>query len=281
MIFNKPNNKRIVDLCIEFDKLFPLEKDDAMHTKLYSYLYLIYYSLGRKKAYFKLYEDYEGYAHYAATTIYLRFLKKQKNGEPINSVRNYAESTLNPLKVAYQNENFREVINSEVDDSIDTGALTSILKEQIQSEYNYGLSEEMEEVLSRIPQLIKKAIKETPFRTDKLMCHRLYMSCLISLLKSFTLSNSTKRKLGHKSNGNAQDDNIIIAAYKKDRYSNATVWHLPESYTNYIQFLTNKVRVITSSQLEETQHSYDLDDGVLDTIMMSAYEAPDGDNMID
>ena len=281
MIFNKPNNKRIVDLCIEFDKLFPLEKDDALHAKLYSYLYLIYYSLGRKKEYFKLYEDYEGYAHYAATTIYLRFLKKQKNGEPIGSVLNYAKSTLNPLKVAYQNENFHEVINSEVDDSIDTGALTSILKDQIQSEYNYGLSEEMEEVLSRIPQLIKKAIKETPFRTDKLMCHRLYMSCLISFLKSFTLSNSTKRKLGHKSDGNAQDDNIITAAYKKDRYSSATVWHLPESYTNYIQFLTNKVRVMTSAQLEETQHSYDLDDGVLDAIMMSAYDAPDRDNMID
>ena len=281
MIFNKPNNKRIVDLCIEFDKLFPLEKDDAMHTKLYSYLYLIYYSLGRKKEFFKLYEDYEGYAHYAATTIYLRFLKKQKNGEPIGSVLNYAKSTLNPLKVAYQNENFHEVINGEVDDSIDTGALNSILKEQIQSEYNYGLSEEMEEVLGKLPIFIKKAIKETPFRTDKLMCHRLYMSCLISLLKSFTLSNSTKRKLNNKADNNIQEDNIITAAYKKDRYSSATVWHLPDSYTNYIQFLTNKVRVMTTVELDETRHSYDLDDGVLDAIMMSAYDVPDRDNIID
>lgn len=276
-------NKRVVDLCIEFDELFPTLKDpdvnQALHTKLYEDLYLIYYSLMRARGGFQRHEDYYGYADYAATTIYLRFLKKLNNGEPVSSVLNYAKSTLNPLKVAYQNENFHEVINPDANPETDISGFAQRMRDAIQSDYCFGLEEDMLDAFSRLPKIVKAVVDHSPYGNDPLLNLKLYNSCLLSLIKSFTLSNSILRKIQAKGVAKKdQEDFIIRKAYEKDRITSATCWHLPEEYKSYIQLLTNKVRVIFAKEVEEVKRSFDLDENVLDSIMTSAYALSENDN---
>jgi hypothetical protein len=265
MLFTKPSNKTYVDLAIEFDKEFyhNLDRDD---DKLYKYLYLLYYMLACKKKYFHKFEDYDAYAQFAATTVYIRFIKKEKQGEKIKSVLNYCKDTLYPLKVMYQNDTFNEVWTEDEDEP---DAMKNEMKDNIQSDYNAELTTALLEELKQLPNIIKSVISQTPYKTDSLMCRELYLSCLLTLIKSFTFTTKIKNKIEQT---DKNTDAVLIKNIEKDRNNSVVLWHLDITLKDYILTLTNKIRHIFSEQLEDTRNSYILDENILDAILNSAYE---------
>lgn len=258
-------------MSIWFDEHFYDENRDDYTC--FRYLYLIYHMLARVKHFFFKFEDYDNYAQFAASTIYMRFIRKQENGERIKSVLNYAKKTANPLKVMYQNAEFRNVVDVNKDPKSDITLVKNYLRDNVQSQYNDGLSEDVCEMFKTIPYMIKKALTESPYRSDSVEYRRIYVSCLITLLKSFTLSNKNiiKLKKAKEDNINISDE-TICKMYNKEREYSTSVWRLSPSMGNYIQLITNKVRKMISEEMSEIKSSYTIDDDTLDAILMSAWE---------
>ena len=266
MLYTKNENKRYVDMCAEFDREFwSADRDDS---KLYKYLYLLFYMYSCKGSYFKRFEDYDGYAQFAATTIYMRFLKKLRKGEKIKSVKNYVDKTKNYLKVMYQNQEFATVLNPELE-GIDTTGIRDELKNSIQADYNTGLIEEIEESLETITTAVKNAIENTHFVWDPLLCHRLYLSCMLTLLNSITLPNQTIKEL--KTRRKIIDESKILTALTKERDSDVILWNLDREYSDFVRMLVNTARKQVSEVINDTRQSYALPDDVIESILSSAY----------
>lgn len=102
------------------------------------------------------------------------------------------------------------------------------------------------------------------------MCYRLYVSCMLSLLKSMTLSNPAKKKLAAASA--AKGDSLLFKLYAKEKADCVTLWHLPPPMSGYVAVLVAKARKALAASVSDASHSLDLTDETLDSIMASAYQ---------
>ena len=266
MLFTKTDNKRYVDMCAEFDKEFWIEPRNDY--KLFKYLYLLFYMYACKGSYFKKFEDFDEYAQFAATIIYMRFLKKFKKGEKVKSVKNYIDKTKRFLKIMYQNQEFNLVLNAELQ-NIDIASFREEIKQNVQSDYNIGLKEDVTETLQTISQKVKESIEETHFNNDKLLCHRLYLSCMLTLLNSIVLPNQTIKEL--KTRKRTVNEKRLLEALTEERDKDAILWKLSSSYSNIVKMLVNTVRKEISEVINSTRQSYLLEDDVIESILSSAY----------
>ena len=222
MLFNKEPGMKYTDMAIFFDENFYSE--DCDDEKCYKYMYLLYHMLASKKKYFYSYEDYDGFAVYATNMIYARFIKKKEQGLRIKSVLNYVKATLYPLKVGYQRENYRQILNPNVNNNINEDILQEEMRNQVRQQYQAELSDNIIEVFELIPNFIKEIVNKTPYKKNKYMCQKLYMSCLISLLKSFTLSNDNLQRFNNKIENKSNITNEFISKMLiKERNSSTTL----------------------------------------------------------
>lgn len=267
MIFSKPDNKKYTQMSMEFDKEFyEPNRDD---NKLFKYLYLIFYMLACKSNYFTKFEDYDGYAQYAATEIYKRYLKKEKKGIQIKSVLNYAKSCKKHLKVDYQNETFEQV-TQEGDKNV------QVYQHKYREELSEGNREDIavdtEMVLQTFPKIARNVIKETPYKSDSLLCKHLYISCLLTFLDGITLSNSTLDRISVKQQMKDVSDNYIVKQYQKSNDDALILWNLSEDYSDIVKMLVNKVKSKMSEEINDVVASYTIPDDVVDSIISSAFE---------
>ena len=71
MQYTKPANLTYTDLCIYFDN--NIYKKDRNDFLLFEYLYHIVLMLASKARYFRDFEDYDEFAIFGATRVYLRY----------------------------------------------------------------------------------------------------------------------------------------------------------------------------------------------------------------
>ena len=267
MLYTKNDDKRYTMMCKEFDEEFP--RQDRDDNKLYRYLYLIFYMLACKENFFQNnFADYDKYAQFAATTIYMRFLKKLEHDERVKSILNYAKASMRFLKTMYQNEEFETIISPE--HGVDTTKLAANIHDSIVSDYNEGLVEDMEMTLCSIADVINDVLDETQFANNELMRHRLYISCMLTLLNSITLprDSSLLKSRGRNKNTN---DALFIEALSKEREKPAIVWNLNENLANQVKVIVNKVRKDLSESINEVSKDHTLPDDVVDLILSNAF----------
>ena len=265
MLYSKEENKRYTQMAKEFDEEFYTPNRDD--NKLFKYMYLIFYMLACKSNYFKKFEDYDGYAQYSATKIYARYLKKEKKGIQIKSVLNYAKSCKSHLKVDYQNEAFEQVTK---DGDEDVQAYQQTYRDTIRTSYNHDdVVEDTYEILGTFPKIAKEVIKESPYKTDKLLCKHLYMSCLLTFLNSITLPNTVLEK---KDSRKDISDNYIVKQYQKNMEEPPLLWKLSSDYSDIVKMFVNKIRARMSGDINDVIQSNNLPEDIIDSIIASAYE---------
>ena len=283
--FNKPKGLKYTDMCIYIDKNLPLiveqGKNPTVEDKIYEYLYHIVYALARKGMYFRHFKDYDEFALFAAGDFFMKLRKKQRDAgkvirgkevKPVKSCLNYIKAVIYPFKVNYQNASFSGVFNPEV--GYDTGTLNSILKDKIRTSYNSDLETCFTDNIKRVPQMLLDILKRSPYRNDKILIHKLYMSCIMTLIDEFTLKNSVKRRLGNqKFKGDLHKAGNFEKAYLANKSSeNPIMWHLEESgLEDYVKFLVRKIKLDFSKELHEDIHKFDLSDNLIDDIISSSY----------
>ena len=267
MLYSKEEGKRYTMMCKEFDEEFYTDNRDD--NKLFGYMYLVFYMLACKSNYFPHnWNDYDGYAKYAATTVYTRYIKFQRQGKHIKSLLNYAKSCKGHLKTDYQKEVFQQVSKK---DDVDVLTYQNIYRQSIQDSYSKeDIEDEIENTITVVTNVLKDVIKESPHSGNKVIARNLYMSCLLTFISNVTLKNATLDKIKEKEQEAKLTGDYIIKQYQKEKEEEPILWNLDESYRDLIILLINKVRVRISDTLNEIRNSYTLPDDIVNSIIANA-----------
>ena len=263
MTFNKPVDVTYVQMAIIFDKEFYTK--DRNDEKLYSYMYHLIYMLACKKHYFTKWVDYDEFAVFAANILYMRFKNRfEKNGFIYKSVLNYIKKTLFPLKIMYQNEAYKEIINPQINNEAVKG-VKAALYESVQADYNKDIDDVVTLDLQDITNIIKEQVYTLPFKNDKILCYNLYMSSLLTFLSNITIDNELLAKLER-----TKQHKIIakLASYKNEP---CILWHLDESYDGFVKLILNKSRADMTKRINATKQQFTLPDDVIENILTTAY----------
>ena len=285
--FNRPRGLKYTDMAIYIDAHLPDIKVPDQHpeveAKIYEYIYHILYALACKSGYFKNFADYDSFACYGAAELFFSMRRKLinegkeirgKTVVPIKSSLNFIKATMFPLKVNYQREAFNQVLNpagytDDIYETIDDNES----REEIQKQYRRSLAENLADTVSYIPNLLKQVIDNTPFRSDALMRKKLQLSIMLTFLDDITIPNKLKNKIKSKmtDDNNEKIINKLLVAYETNP-DNVILWHLPEGYSTYVRFLTQKLKRWLSKELQVMIHSDDLSEDIIDSVMMSVLE---------
>lgn len=276
MIFKKPPNMRYTQLAMFVDAHIR-DKDEKTQQLCFEYIWHLFYILAVKGKMFNSGRDYDEYALYAATQLYLRYKKedseKGANLKPIKSCLNYIKRILYPLKVNYQKANFEQVFQ---EGSLQGNAPTQILDDKINDIRNLNsslVSVECNYYLSSIHSSIKGILEKTPYRNDKAILHGLYISCLLTFLKSITLSKRSLARLEDRKAKKLTLEGVLDQLYAREsREDNVVLYHLDPSMHNYVAFLFNKIKKEVIKDLNYIIGSYEPSESVIRDLLMSPLE---------
>lgn len=266
MLFKKPQNLRYTELCMFVDENVPKivnpGENPELENLIYNYLWLLVKALAIKKCMFNNFQDYDMYAFYAANRLFFALRKNQLNQgktikgkliRPIKSCLNYTKALLYPMKIEYQRESFREVIEEEfVSKKFDAFAYKEQLKSQARD--TAGVTDtfksHIKDAIMQNGSLLDKILQRSPFNSTTPE----YKNLKISILLTSIYILKTKKKL------DASPQSVIL-------------WHLPKSMTGYTKVLLKEFITAIKLEIMECYKMADLNDEDLENILSSSTEA--------
>jgi hypothetical protein len=208
------------------------------------------------------FQDYDMYAFYAANRLFFALRKnllnqgktiKGKQIRPIKSCLNYTKALLYPMKIEYQRESFKEVIEEEfVAKKFDAFAY----KEQLKTcaKESVGVTRHFKNylysVISNNSSILDDILQKSPFNSSTEEYQNLKISILLTSIQVL----KTKKKL------DASPQSIIL-------------WHLPKSMTSYTRVLVKEFFMAIKLEIMDCYKNSDLSDLDLENILSSATEA--------
>jgi hypothetical protein len=239
----------------------PGENPDLENT-IYNYLWLLVKALAIKKCMFKNFQDYDMYAFYSATRLFTALRKNQLNQgkiikgkliRPIKSCLNYTKALLYPMKIEYQRESFREVIEEEfVSTKFDALAYKEQLKNQARggAEVTQVFREYLQDTVAQSSKLLEDLLQKSPFNKSTPEYKNLKISILLT--------------------------SIQILKNKKKLYASPTqsiiLWHLPKSMSNYAKILLKEFFMALKREIIDCYKTADLSEDDLENILSAATE---------
>lgn len=208
---------KYVDMCIYIDNTAYTDEHNA--DTIFEYLQCIIYALAVKKRFFYTEKDYDNYSIYVAEQIYLRLISPRQyldDNNPrklpkIKSVLNYIKKAMGPLKINYQQDNFGQIYLEDKSPDIHQ-EIQNQYSQTITTQSHSLLNVEFERYFLDISKTVQNYLKTTIYSNDNVMMHRLFMSCMLSMIKSFTLSNHNKIRLQNSGN----QPNLIDKLYAEE-----------------------------------------------------------------
>ena len=248
------------------------ERDDA---KIYEYIYHITYMLACKAKMFQKAEDYDEFSLYSATKVYGRLINERqfveepgkKKLEKITSILNYIKNSLYGMKVSFQKESFNQIFDSEL--GFDGNSLSQSLKSEAQQQYNAGLYDAVLDSIDKLPYIIRKVVKSTPYSNDPIMSRRLYMSCLLSFLNSIKLPNKVIQKLSKKEENGNNVDSAKIEYIDEQSNNSVILWRIDKILYDYVDILVKRVKHMLVINISGDIKEFELPDEVLNQIIKS------------
>lgn len=286
MLYKKDPKLKYTDMCIYIDN--HIYTDDYDEELVFSYLYQLSYVLAMKKHFFTNIADYDSYAIYCAGVLFKR-LKNPKQFLPdtdtkkipkIKSILNYIKRIMYPLKVNYQQDNFQQ--SFDVDVRSEEGiTLRETLVDKARNSCFELLDVEVECCLGQITNTIKDFINQLPYCNDKIISKNIYISCLLTFLKSIVWNNSNNDRLISRQERSLSLDSLINTIYENELKTILTLYHLPNSMSEYIKVLTNRIKKLISKDIMDLIQYRQPSDDVIKTIIASTLEDFGGDDNYD
>lgn len=266
MLWKKPANLKYTDLCIYIDEnvpkiLNPGEHPDIENT-IYNYLWLLVKALAIKKCMFTDFQDYDMYAFYAANRLFFALRKNQLNQgktikgkliRPIKSCLNYTKALLYPMKIEYQRESFREVIEEEfVSKKFDAFKYKEQLKNEARevAGVTSQFKEHVQDALRDNSKILDEVLQKSPFNSSTPEYQNLKISILLTSIQIL----KNKKKL------DAVPQSVIL-------------WHLPKSMASYTKVLLKEYFMALKLEIMDCYSTADINDQDLECIIASAQEA--------
>lgn len=254
MTYNKPSGITYTEMAIWIDaNAYEASCDDAM---LYEYLYHLSNMLAHEGNYFNRVHYYDDFSLYCASKLFMRLRNKKQdlpednpNKLPqIKSILNYMKKLMYPMKVDFEQENYCQSDEENGTLYVSNFDLGQYLSDEAtifnQMEFSY--------TLSSVSMIVKSHLQKIPYKKDSPEWLNIYVSCMLTLLNSITLSNFNKARASKLRRNSEQ---IIDKLYVQLRYEDPILYHLDSSMSNYIKVLVNELRKVISSQLSFELHT--------------------------
>jgi hypothetical protein len=205
---------------------------------------------------FNNFNDYDGYATHAAHRLFFALRKnylnqgktiKGKKIRPIKSCLNYTKALLYPMKVEYQNEAFREIINEEfVSKKFDSFLYKEKLKADAST--SQGVTDKfklyLKGSLTSIDTIMNRVLKTSPFVTNPTIYRKLKISLLLNALTSLKLKNRLDSDL-----------------------PTVIVWKLPKSMSGYVRVLLKEFYTELKLEILDCHNAVSVDDSMLEKLI--------------
>lgn len=278
MIYTKPKDMRFVDMVIWVDK--NMYKDDCDDEKLYEYLYLIISMLASKKKLMNTWSDYMDFYMWAASRVYMRIKSKKQyeyneDGTPkqekIRSILNFVKFKLSGLAVDFIRERNKENGKRNRMHSIEVEPCNT-LHDAIDDNISGLRVADFRSYMNSIPETIKAYMNKLPYVNNYSLFMNIYTSTLLSFLNSITLSIENKNKLNRlRYRADRLQDELNIM-YAQERENSTILYHLDESYRDYITVLTRCISHIIMNDLSQMSHESMVTDNNMKSLMIGAME---------
>ena len=260
MEWRKPAELRYTQLCMYIDanieKLRNPGEYPEVEDKIYNYLWLLVKALAIKKRMFQNFEDYDPYSFYAANRLFFALRKNLTNTgkiikgkliRPIKSSLNYTKTLLYPMKIEYQRETYKEIIDGEFTaKKFDSFAFNQKLQESAKSS-QLGTDlfpTYLKDLFQGISKIIDETLDSSPFRPDTLEYKHIKITVMLNYLNDLPL---------HK----------VLAKESQP----VVLWKLPKSMTNYIKVLIKEINTNLKKEIMECYSSLVADDAVAEQIL--------------
>ena len=266
MLFKKPSSLRYTEMCIFIDenvsKIVNPGENPEIENTIYNYLWLLVKALAIKKCMFKNFEDYDMYSFYAATRLFTALRKNQLNQgkvikgkliRPIKSCLNYTKALLYPMKIEYQHENFKEVIEEEfVSTKFDALAYKEQLKSKARdsAEIMQTFKGYLQSAIKNNSSILEEILQNSPFNSSTPEYKNLKISILLTSV--YILKNKKKLNV-------AGAQSVIL-------------WHLPKSMSNYTKVLLKEFFTAIKQEVIDCYQTADMSEDELEAALDAATE---------
>lgn len=254
--YNKPHNLKYTDMAIWIDN--NAYSDDCDEPKMYEYLYHLTKMLAYEGRFFRTYAEYEEFALYAATFIFMRYRDENQfvegsNMRPIVSVLNYAKRVVLPIKLSFVKQYSPSPVS--LDDANDTN--NTSVKDIIMDSVDAFNVSDFNLYLDDIPSTIRDFLQKIPYTGVEWL--NIYTSCLLSFLNAVTLPKWDMAMVERLQKQGHVKSETLEKLYKSTRENSIVLFHLPSSMRDYINVLTNEIRHLICEDLSQILHSYVFD----------------------
>lgn len=242
MLYRKPNNLKYTTMAMYIDE--NIYKPHHDEETIYKYLYFLAVMLSHKENLFNFEDEYEEFAIYYASQLYLRLTNKKQfeyndEGEPklkrIKSILNYMKSTIRQRATEFDKYEYACSPKQPTDDVIANYSFRQLVSESTDRLNRV----EFQSCLGDIITGIKSYLSHIPYSENSVIYYNIYLSCLLSFLNTVVLDNKSLRRLR---NSSSISPDQLEALYKKQNKDFVILFHLPEEMRGYIQTLTNGVK---------------------------------------
>lgn len=267
---------RIVDLCIYVDKYAYSDQHDR--EQIFNAIYNIVFSISVKNKLFKNWDDYREFALWYGGNLYSRLTNPRQNLppddpkylSPIKSILNYIKKTIQLRKVDYQKQFFQQHYCEDVHPEVSQ----QIRHDMVSSARNQGVDfihKEVDSYFTTIHRTIKHFLKTIPYAKDPLMSHNIYISCMMTLINQLTLSNQNKHRLGLRQVHGYNVQGFMDQVYKQEVEKSVVCYHIPQSLSNYIRVLVNRIKRLICDDIKYMVGSITNTDEVVQAILTSGF----------
>ena len=276
MLFEKDPKTRYVDMAIYIDH--HIYSGDFDEELVYQYLYFLVYMLAKKKRYFSSEKVYDDFAIWFATKMYVRLTDPRQFDEnekldKITSVLNYIKGILYAKQVEYNSEiGFQKTMGkfqSKYIKDFDDNALIDHYRGAIESRNNDIIKKATIDLLETVPDLFKRELNKSPYKNNKLVLHNLYLSCLLTFIKTTTFSNYQLDKVNKSLQ---KHPNADISKLNNINSVEIVLWDVPDYLSDYVKLLYNRVRNIIVDEIKDSVSRYSLSMSEITAIINSNYE---------
>lgn len=275
MTYNKPHNITYTQMAVWVDE--NCYNEDCDDLKLYEYLYHLVYMLAREGRYFNQSHYYDEFSLFGASRLFLRLKNNRQfefdnNGNPklkqVKSILNYIKTVIYPYKVDFEQENYCSNTEDNLiiyTDSCDLGTHLSD-EADVFKRIDFSLT------LDNIAFIAKSYLARIPKKKNSAEWLNIYISCLLTLINSLTLTRIDKKnyiKYGDKR------PEMIDSIYKGLKNDEPVLYHLDDSYSNYIKILVNEIRHAVAKELSIELNTYVSVETTMKNIIISSLENED------
>ena len=260
MEWRKPIDMRYTQLCMYIDENIEKLRNPGQYpeveNKIYNYLWLLVKALAIKKRMFQNFEDYDPYAFYSANRLFFALRKnlvntgkviKGKLIRPIKSSLNYTKTLLYPMKIEYQREAYREILDEEfTTKKFDSFAFKQKLQESARSSQMGAelFPTYLCDLFKTIPSILDKVLETSPFKKGTAEYKYIKISILLNYLNNIQLSKLVTK------------ESTAI-----------TLWKLPKSMTSYMRILIKEFMTDLKKEIMDCYSSLVVDDTMADQIV--------------